>query len=421
MKRQDTTLIYLINDYYKIDSAYGTTEDLKELTKTAHENGLKILFDFVTCCTPPGSVVYNNNWTYSLSIIELAEKAKALNWELEYKIVKGRNFVFAGKHKSPVEGGKDLYEFAGEIFGDKIMVRYFPIAGWGPAVDLGNPEVIKYFTQIAEYYVKEYDIDGWRIDAPANNYNPKVFPGDHSSAKLLISMRDAVKKIKPDAVFMSEPGLPKKVTVEAVYAGIGRLLPSLAEDKMTSEGFVNKLTERITASSRTPAFLLESHDLLRINKIYPQLNKNLLVMISTLPGVPFIQTGQEIGEIKDWFKTGKANPEVDWNGGDYNLRAFYKKVFKIRNNSNALKYGDIKNVWKSGDNTYAYSRTYENETIVVVINFNGKQAESVLNLPFPKGTWLIDELSGETFTVSDPANFKISVPAYGSRILIIKR
>ncbi len=418
MKRQDTTLIYLINDYYKIDSAYGTTGDLRELIKTMHENDMKILFDFVTCCTTPGSAVYNNNWTYSFSSAELAEKAKELNWKLEYETVEGRNFVFAGKHQIP-ETRKDLYEFAGEIFGDRIMVWSFPIAGWGPAVDLGNPEVIKYFTGIAEHYVKEYDIDGWRIDAPFNNYNSMVFSGDHSSARLLISAGDAVKKIKPDAEFISEPGLPKEVTADAMYASLGRILPSITEGQMTSQEFVDKLIVSVAESGRTPAFLVESHDLLRINKSYPQLNKNLLVMISTLPGVPFIQTGQELGETKDWFKTGNANPQVDWDNGDYGLKDFYKKVFSIRNSNNALKYGDIKNVWKSGDNIYAYSRTYENETVVVVVNFNNRESTSVLDLPFAAGKTLKDELSEETFTISDPANFRIPVPAHDSKILAL--
>ncbi|MBU4246028.1 MAG: alpha-glucosidase C-terminal domain-containing protein [Nanoarchaeota archaeon] len=420
MKRQETTLIYLINDYYKIDPAYGSPDDLKELIDIVHKNDMKILFDLVTCCTPPNSIIYNNNWTYSFSSTELAEKAKEMNWKLEYTTLDGRNFVFAGKHKSSVAGGKDLYEFGGEISGDRIMVRSFPIAGWGPAVDLGNANVIKYFTQIAEYYVKEYGIDGWRIDAPSNNYNSMVFSGDHSSEKLLISAIGAVKKIKPDAAFISEPGLSKKVPAELEYANLPRLMPGIAANTITSQQLIDKLAQGIATLGKTPLLVLESHDQSRLNKDNSTLNKNFLVMISTLPGIPFIQAGQEIGATNDWFRTGNADPKVNWINGDYGLRDFYKKVFSIRNSSSALKYGDIKNVWKSGDNIYAYSRAYENETVIVVINFNGKQVESVLDIPFPNGTRLKDELNGEIFTVSDSANFKITVPAYGSRILTVK-
>ena len=419
MKRQDTTLIYLINDYYKIDPAYGTTDDLRELIASVHRNDMKILFDLVTCCTPPNSVVYNNNWTYSLSSTELAEKAKEMNWNLEYTTVEGRNFVFVGKHQMP--GGKDAYEFAGEISGDRIMARCFPIAGWGPAADLGNLDVIEYFTGVAEYYIKEYDIDGWRIDAPSNNYNSEVFSGDHSSEKLLIRAISAVKKIKSDAAFISEPGLSKKVPAELEYINLPRLMPDIAANTITSQQFIDKLAQGIATLGKTPLFLLESHDQTRLNKDNSLFNKNFLVMISTLPGIPFIQAGQEIGATNDWFKSGNSNPQVDWKNGDYGLKDFYKKVLNIRNSNNALKYGGIKNVWKGGDNVYAYSRNYENETVIVIINFQDKATASVLNLPFKSGVILQDELNGETFNVSDSDNFKITVPAYGSRILTIKR
>jgi glycosidase len=421
MQRQETTLIYLINDYYKIDPVYGTNDDLKDLVKIAHENNMKILFDLVTCCTPPGSVVYNNNWTYSFTKAELDEKAKEMSWKLEYAILEGRNFVYAGKQKSPVEGGRDLYDFAGEIFGDKIMVRSFPIANWGPATDLAKSEVIKYFTGVAEYYVREYNIDGWRIDAPANNYNNKVFPGDHSSKNLLISAISAVKGIKPDAEFISEPGLPEGVSVGLEYINLPRIMPTIAEGKVTSQQFVNRLAQSVSTMGITPMFVAESHDQTRLNKSYPALNKNYLVLISTLPGVPFIQAGQEIGAKNDWFRSGNSQPLVNWSSGDYGLNDFYKKVLVIRNSNDALKYGDMKNVWKSGDNTIAYSRTYQNETVIIVINFGGKAAASVLNLPFKSGTMLSDELSNNKFTVSDPLDFKVSIPAYGARILTVKK
>ena len=39
--------------------------------------------------------------------------------------------------------------------------KYFPFSDWGWAIDCTNPEVIKYFSQLASYYVEEFNIDGW--------------------------------------------------------------------------------------------------------------------------------------------------------------------------------------------------------------------------------------------------------------------
>lgn len=41
-------------------------------------------------------------------------------------------------------------------------------------------------------------------------------------------------------------------------------------------------------------------------------------------------------------------------------------------------------------------------------------------MPVENGIMLKDELSGETFTVTDAENFKISVLGYGARILTVK-
>ena len=140
-----------------------------------------------------------------------------------------------------------------------------------------------------------------------------------------------------------------------------------------------------------------------------------VVLVSTIPGVPYVGLYELFGS--------RLADKLHGISGDSiatapKRRAFWKKVLNIRNRSNALKYGTIENVWKSGDNIYAYLRKYKNEKVIVVINFLNKQATSILNLSFlSKGTILHDKLNNETFIVDNPNNFKISVPAYGARIL----
>ena len=102
-------------------------------------------------------------------------------------------------------------------------------------------------------------------------------------------------------------------------------------------------------------------------------------------------------------------------------KSYWKKVLNIRNNNRALKYGSIENVWKSGDDTYAYLRSYEDESVVVVVNFRDKRATGILSLPFSSNSVLHDELNGQTFTAVDPSNFQISVPAYGSMVLVFEK
>lgn len=418
-KENNFVFIYQIRDYYKINPVYGTSEDLRELVNTVHKYDMKIVFDLVTCCAHEGSTVWNNNWILNVSI----SKLQVSGLKLEYATKNGIKYVYSGCDPSKKQAS---CEVSGRLADEKVLLSHYPHSYWGYAVDRTNPEVIQYFTDVAAYYVKEYDIDGWRVDAPVNNYNPDIIQEDHSNVKLLRTVKKAITNIKPDAVLISEnPSaiIPKKDLPDPVFDEMSEATYSYyfimqLNNLKTSEKLKKFFVDETIFYNRTRIRHLETHDSLRINQTSPQLNKPLIVLISTIPGIPMIQTGQEIGATNSFWPT---NPSVDWKDGDYELREFYKKVFKIRGENDALKYGTIENVWKSGDNVYAYSRTYENETVVVVINFNSKEAISVLGVPFEREAQLKDELSGETFTVTDAENFKISVPAYRSRILTIKR
>jgi len=394
--------IYSIYDYFKIDSECGTPQELKELVDTAHRYNMKVLFDLVTCCTPKGSVAWNNSWTLSMSLAELERRAEELGWRLEYKTINGNKFVYANCRKS---GEQLLCDVAGIIIDNNTVIfRHYPRADWGFAIDRTNPDVIEYFTKVAEYYVKEYNIDGWRLDVPSANWNPKLIPKDHSITNMMKNVKGAITKIKPGAILLAETSFPEVEEIcDYLY---GRdVLRWILTTKPTSAELVEKIKDVNNRVYHIPD--LEKYDL------SVQQQKVSLVLISTLPGVPMVRVGEEIG-VRGSFESGPIN----WEEGNYELREFYKKVFKIRNSHPALKYGTISNVWKAGDKTYAYVREYRDEKIIVVINFLDKPAISELDLPFmPKGTVLYDELKDKEFVVNDPSNFQISVPAHGARIL----
>jgi len=412
-KHKDITVlwdVYSIKDYYDIGPEYGTSQELKELVNTVHSYGMKIIFDLVTPHATTGSIVYNNNWTLNIPLVNLQSIATTNGWTLNYTIVDGINIVYEGKQLQI--DGNYTYNFYGTIIDNNVIAYTVPYI-WGPATDRSNPELIEYFTNVAKYYVQEYNIDGWRIDVPGNVYNPIVFPGDHSSVNLLTSIINAVKNIKPYAIFIAEPGMPSDVSVNLEYVNmpLTGIMQDIIGNTITTPQLIDYILNIV---SNTPLLVLESHDIPRLNINYPIHNKNFMVLISTFYGSPFIQAGQEIGATSTWM----TNAQVDWINGDYSLRDFYKKVLSIRNYDNTIKYGLIESIWKSGDNIYAYSMTYENK-IAILLNFSNIQTTSIINIPFKNGDTVIDQLSGETFFVTDSTNFIINVPAYSSRILTL--
>jgi maltooligosyltrehalose trehalohydrolase len=91
------------------DTAYGSTDDLKALVDAAHAHGMMMFLD----------VVYN--------------------------------------HFGP--DGNYLSFYAPQFFRDDLKTP------WGPAIDFRRPEVRRFFTENAVYWVMEYRFDGLRFDA----------------------------------------------------------------------------------------------------------------------------------------------------------------------------------------------------------------------------------------------------------------
>lgn len=444
------TMSYHPLSYYELNPEYGTWDNLKELIETIHKNDMKVMLDLVTGVAEPGSDWYDYG-TFKVPLEDMKKK-----YDLEYMEKGGYRLAFYNRHKSKISEitGEDFYDIIGVIDQDNnVVLGAYPNPKVGVATDRKNLKVIEYFEGVVTYYIKEYNVDGFRIDMPSDVWNKLLFPEDHTIYKMLARLKAAAIKEKPSVIFQAENvkqseygpedmteqtcEISGEVTLLQYYA----FLPAAFED---SEKFVVSVKKVIdfpfsdnNPYKRSRRWQLENLNTPRVNvqfelaKISPNTLKPLIVMMTTLPGTPKIVAGQEIGETQDGgtWGTGNSeffttNPEVDWLKGNYELKNFYKKVFAVRNSHPALKYGgaeSIKNVWRSGDNVYAYSRTYENENVIMVINFQNKAATSVLNLPFKAGAILNDELTGETFMVTDPINFRISVSAYGSRILTVKR
>jgi len=313
---------------------------------------------------------------------------------------------------------------------------------YGPATDRANAQFIGYFANdVAKKYVEEYDIDGWRVDAPANLWNPEQVTGEHSALELLRKTKAAMLSVKPDVILFTEhwgtkqdwgkysddnPDLDEVSEFSGGHLFRRWMLEAMIKKDKTSPDLETFFKAEKIIYDRTRMRFLEDHNTERMvtalskQGIPEEAVKPMAAMIFTVPGVPVIEAGQEIGETKGRMQ-GDPFPPVDWNNADYNLRNFYIKISEIRNSHMALKYGgkeSISNVWKSGDSVYAYLRSYGNENVIVIINFLNKEATAYVDLPVSKGAVAYDELNDKDYVVNEPDNFKISIPAYGSIILV---
>ncbi|PIS46322.1 MAG: alpha-amylase, partial [Ignavibacteria bacterium CG08_land_8_20_14_0_20_37_9] len=120
----------------------------------------------------------------------------------------------------------------------------------------------------------------------------------------------------------------------------------------------------------------------------------------------------EVIDASSGFKTGFGTYKVDVNN---DLLDFYKKMTNVHNTSKALRYGDVKFVLQNNEkNIFAFTRTFENEKLLILFNLNEKEQKFSFEIKTPQ---LFDLLSKEKIETN---NNPFSVVLSGKSFSIYK-
>jgi glycosidase len=138
-------------------------------------------------------------------------------------------------------------------------------------------------------------------------------------------------------------------------------------------------------------------------------------MLMTLPGIPGLYTGEEVGAGYEPYK--QATP-IAWDD-IHELRPWYRKLIALRNEYPALRSRDMRLLDFADDKQIlAYVRTAEvaADTVLVVLNYGTAQTQVALAPDIVEQLdtrTLVDLLSGEQFATDRP----IAVAGEGVRVL----
>lgn len=325
-------------NYKKIDPHFGTNEDFKKLVNEAHKRGIKIVLD----------AVFNHcsdQLPQFQDVLLKGKESKYFNWFM-------------------IDGDK--------IDTENINYEVFGFSEYMPKFDTSNTEVQQFLLDIALFWIKEYDIDGWRLDV-----------SDEVSHHFWRKLREAVKKVKPECVIIGENWHDANAFLQGDqydsimnYAFTKACLDYYAFQTVNAQGFAEKLNHLLMRNSgQVNAMmlnLLDSHD---TDRFFTSVNKNKDRLLSAIAvmcmymGAPCIYYGTEL------YLEGGYDPDnrrcFDWEESHWDIPflEILKKLLSLKQKP-VLQKGDI---CISYDENLCYIiRTFENSEIILILNQSGK-------------------------------------------------
>lgn len=325
---------YDIVDYYHIEDHLGGRDGLAELVREAHRCGIRVILDAVfNHCS-------NENPIFQ-DVIRNGESSRYSKW------------FFIESY--PVDPQKCNYDsFAGCV---PQMPRF----------DTTNPEVIEYLTDAALYWTRELDIDGWRLDV-----------ADEVSHTFWREFRRKLKAHRSDLLIVGEAWYQAGRWMQGdefdtfTNYRFRKYLLALASGRIGSVEFWHSLGAAYMPY-KTPLFdfmvnLAGSHDTERCATHLGGSKASALALaaVLTMPGMPLIYYGDEIG------MQGGEDPDcrraMQWDDIDTDMLEQVTALVRLRSGSEALRRGSTEPLCV-GDRALAFRRRLGADELTVVINF----------------------------------------------------
>jgi len=374
---ESTSHGYDTADYYNVDRRLGSNAILSELTSAMHEKGIRVILDAVL------NHVGRDFWAFR-DVREHQERSVYRDWFQDLDFGKRSSF-------------NDPFTYAGWN-GHYDLVK----------LDIGNPEVKKRLFEAVGMWIKEFNLDGFRLDAA--NFMDIAF---------LRELGAFCRKLRPDFWLMGEVvggdyrRWANAETLDSVtnYECYKGLYSSHVDRNYFEIAYAfNRQFGDDGLYCNVPLYnFADNHDVNRVASLLenPAHLHTLYCLLFTMPGVPSIYYGSEWGihgrrssrddtALRPRLEIGTASQ----TSPHPELSKTIARLAQIRHRSQALRHGDYKQLFVSHEQ-FAFARETPEECVVVAVNSSNKPVSLNLNIPFGGGR-LVDLLNpGQEFRVSD--------------------
>jgi cyclomaltodextrinase len=251
------------------------------------------------------------------------------------------------------------------------------IADWSDVIDFdySGEDTRKYMLEVMSYWIKEFDIDGYRCDVAG------MVPLDFWETAV-----EKLLKIKPDLFMLAEWQRPKlhRQAFHATYDWVTYLvLKDIYQNKRPAADILSWLAERIKLypQNALPLLFTENHDFPRTLKTFGRSSfYPFVAMLFTLPGIPLVYNGQESG-LKQELSLFDHDP-LCWENKNQVIYDFYKNLIRLRRDNAALASKNIKVIKndRSGS-VVTFLKLAGREEVLVILNFGPQRQKIKISLP----------------------------------------
>jgi len=346
---------YSVKDYKAVNPEFGTPKEFKALVDKIHKMGMYVIIDWVANHT-----AWDNIW---------------------------------------------MTEHPEFYTKDSLSNFISPVPDWTDVADLNydNKELWAEMIDALKFWVKEYDIDGYRADVAG------MVP-----IEFWIEARKELDKIKP--VFMlaewDTPEMHKAFDMTYDWDTY-KLMNAIATGEKTAEDMLNNLNDD-NNSFPPNAFRMQftsNHDENTWNgTVFERLGsaaESFAVFSFLIPDMPLIYTGQEAGLNKRLAFFDKD--EVEWK--EHKFQKLYSQLIKLKNNNDALLNGERggKIAWVNSTdkkNILTFTRIKNKDKIFAIFNLSDKEVEFELDGKTISGTYK-NYFTGRVETFSNKEKFNL--------------
>ncbi|WP_132981524.1 glycoside hydrolase family 13 protein [Pediococcus pentosaceus] len=310
---------YDTEDYYQIDPHFGNAALFKEVVTQAHQRGIHVMLD----------AVFNHIGDKSLQwqdVLKNGQRSKYAGWfhinKFPATYTPTKNFEFT------TDATYDTFDYTPHM----------------PKLNTANPAVQEYLLGIAKYWIKEFDIDAWRLDV-ANEIDHHFWKRFHKETTAL----------KPDFYILGEIWHTSQAWLNGDefsgvmnYSYTGAILDHFINHRISAEQMIDHLSNQLMKyrdqTNQMMFNVLDSHDTARIMtqaRGNRDLVKETFAFTFLQPGTPSIYYGTEYG--MDGDNDPDCRKPMNWVPDDdgQDMFTFFKKLVALRRNNADLIEGGM--------------------------------------------------------------------------------